>query len=422
MLHHNINTGPGIILPSSRIIRSKQFLERKQPTPGSTGIRKKKSTAKAPAPAKDKSGSKKGKEPITFTEPPSQTRDEEESASTSDRTDSQKTDENPSDREGRNEEEDSGTSPNHTGATASLENIDSGADGREEEEATPDNDQKMAEIIVRRILEEVEQRVQAVAALYREWHERLKEIEETIISLTNAETPNEAMDRYAIVKPRARLQKLTVRIQKLTERYVAGTPKAKLQLRVLEMLEVRKGEFLDEIKQIDAEKIKKAVRQTLLFAEKTRDDLIKAEDRITAIEDEYRDDVVLHNEHYQQTEDLEDKTSRIVDDMDWFEREIEQRFKEVDEDLGQSRNEVGSTLDRVNELINAKINADIAVEEANARAAKEVQDALDEEARKEKETPRLTEEEIVERERNLAAQNPGLASPWQLKRPKMQSG
>ncbi|XP_047327419.1 inner centromere protein-like [Impatiens glandulifera] len=325
------------------------------------------------------------------------------------------------------------------------------------------------------------------------------------------------MDRYAIVKPRARLQKLTVRIQKLTERYVAGTPKAKLQLLVLEMLEVRKGEFLDEIKQIDAvrgqqntphspapetddgqnrsatpplgdpvinetdertgtpfteqletdqpgvsepgvteervksliqefadstvqplqEKIKKAVRQTLLFAEKTRDDLVKAEDRITVIENEYRDDVVLHNEHYQQTEDLEDKTSRIVDDMDRFERETEQRFKEVDEDLGRSRNEVGSTLDRVtdlekknarledrndkleadlkalteqvNELINAKINADIAVEEANARAAKEVQDALDEETRRVKEASRLSKEEIAERERNTAAKYPGLA-------------
>ncbi|XP_047314332.1 eukaryotic translation initiation factor 5B-like [Impatiens glandulifera] len=420
--------------------------------PGSTSGRKKKSTAKAPAPVKDKSRSKKGKEPITFTEPPSQTRDEEESASTSDRTGSQKTDENTSDREGRSEEEDSGTSPNNTGATASL---DADADVREEEEATPDNDQKIAATIVRNILEEIEQRVQAVAALY-----------------------------------------------------VAGTPKANLQLWVLDKLEIKKGELTEEIEQIDAvhrqrekphsparetddgqnqvatppladpvineteqletdqhgvsepgvteervksliqefadstvqplqEKIKKAVRQTLLFAEKTRDDLIKAEDRITAIEDEYRADVVLHNEHYQQTEDLEEKTSRIVDDMDRFERETKQRFTEVDENLGRSSNKVDSTLDRVTdlekknasledrndkleadlkalteqvaELLNAKINADTVIEEANARAAKEDQDALDEETRIAKETPRLIEEEIAERERNLAAQNPALA-------------
>ncbi|XP_047313604.1 apical junction molecule-like [Impatiens glandulifera] len=312
---------------------------------------------------------------------------------------------------------------------------------------------------------------------------RLKEIEETIMSLTNAETPSQAMDRYAIEKPRARLQKLTVRIQKLKERYVAGTQKANLQLLVLDKLEIKKGELTEEVEQIDAVhrqrekphspapetddgqyqaatppladpvinetdertetplteqletdhhgvsepgvteervksliqefadskvqplqgKLKKAVRQTLLLAEKTRDDLIKAEDRIAVIEADYRDETVLRNNHLRRTEDLEEKTSRIVDDLDQLERETEQRFTEVDEDL------VGSTLDRVAEMLNAKINADIAVEEANARAAKEVQDALDEEARREKETPRLTEEEIAERERNTAARYPGLA-------------
>ncbi|XP_047320542.1 uncharacterized abhydrolase domain-containing protein DDB_G0269086-like [Impatiens glandulifera] len=310
------------------------------------------------------------------------------------------------------------------------------------------------------------------------------------------------MDRYAIVKPRARLQKLTVRIQKLTERYVAGTPKAKLQLLMLEMLEVWKGEFLDEIKQIDAvrdqqntphspaletddgnrgatpplgdpvinetdertgtpfteqletdqpgvsepgvteervksliqefaestvqpleTKVKKAMRQTLLFAEKTMNDLIKAENRITKIEADYRDDTILRNDHLKRTEDLEEKTSRML--------------TEVDEDLGRSSTEAASTLKRVisleeknasledrntqleadlkalteqvNELIKAKINADTAVVEANARAAKEVQDALDEEARKEKEALQLTEEEIAERERIIVAKYPGLA-------------
>ncbi|XP_047339880.1 stress response protein nst1-like [Impatiens glandulifera] len=328
---------------------------------------------------------------------------------------------------------------------------------------------------------------------------RMKEMEENVISLTNAENPNNAMDRHAIVKQRARLQKLTVRIRKLTERYVVGTPMANLPLLVLEKLEIAKGVFDAEIDRLEAvyrqrekphspapktsngqnrsetptladpatnetderieapfteqlvtgqpgvsepgiteervksliqefddstvqplqEKIKKAVRSTLLFAEKKRDDVLKAEDLITVIEKEYEDDVILHNEHYQQTEDLEEETSRIKDDIDRFERETEQRFKE-----GHGSEKKNATLEdrndkleadlkaltaQVDELIKAKLNVDTAVEEANARAAKEVQDALDEETRRAKGTPRLTEEEIAERERNTAAKYPGLA-------------
>ncbi|XP_047314441.1 myosin-13-like [Impatiens glandulifera] len=340
---------------------------------------------------------------------------------------------------------------------------------------------------------------------------RLKEIEETVLSLTNAETPGQAMDRYAIVRPRARLQKLTVRIRKLKERYVEGIPKSNLQLLVLEKLETAKGEFAEEIDRLEAvfrqrekphspipetsngqnrsdtppladqainetgertgtplngqletdqpgvsepgvteervktliqefadstvkpleAKVKKTLRQTLLLAEKTRDNLVKAEERITKIEAKYRDDTIMRNEHHQQTKALEDKTSGIVDDLDRLERQTDQRLKEVTEDL------VGSTLNRVselekknasledsnekleadfkalteqvNELIKAKVNADIAVEEANARATKEVQDALDEETRRAKEAPRLSEEEIAERERNLMAKNSAFA-------------
>ncbi|XP_047314339.1 uncharacterized protein LOC124918175 [Impatiens glandulifera] len=449
------------------------------------GGRKKKPAAKKPAPAKEKSESK-DKEKIVFS-------DEEESASTSDRTESQKTGENPSDREGPNEEEHSGTSPDNTGVGASVENAEADADSSEEEEASPDNDQMKADIIACRILEDIELRVQAVGALYRECHEyrfdkvfkhmlpgltdeqcfiRLKEIEETVMSLTNAETLHEALDRCTIVRPRARLQKLTVCIRKIKERYVEGTPEANLQVLVLEKLEIAKGEFAEEIDRLEAvvrqrekphspapetddgqnheervktliqefadstvhpleEKIKKTVRLALRFVEKTRNDQVKAENRITAIEADYRDETVVRNNLLQQTKALEDKTSGIVDDLDRLERQTEQRLTEVTEDL------VGSTLDRVselekknasledrnnkleadfkalteqvNELINAKINADIAVEEANARAAKEVQDALDEEARIAKEPPRLTEKEIAERARNTAARYPGLA-------------
>ncbi|XP_047330054.1 uncharacterized abhydrolase domain-containing protein DDB_G0269086-like [Impatiens glandulifera] len=321
------------------------------------------------------------------------------------------------------------------------------------------------------------------------------------MSLTNAESPSQAMDRFAIVRPRARLQKLTGRIRKLKERYVEGTPEANLQLLVLEKLEIAKGEFAEEIDRLEAvfrqrekphspsletdddqnhgatppladpainetderieapfteqpgvsepgiteervksiiqefadstvhpleEKIKKTVCLALRFADKKRDDLVKADDWISKIEADYRDDTIMRNEHFQQIKALEDKTSGIADDLDRLEREIDQGFTEVDEDLGwrvtDLENKNASLEDRndkleanlkvltaqVDELIKAKLNADIAVEEANDRAAKEVQDALDEKTRREKEPPRLSEEEIAERERLTVAKYPGL--------------
>ncbi|XP_047337054.1 golgin subfamily A member 6-like protein 22 [Impatiens glandulifera] len=335
------------------------------------------------------------------------------------------------------------------------------------------------------------------------------------MSLTNAETPSQAMDRCGIVRPRARLQKLTIRIRKLKERYVEGTQKANLQLLVLEKLEMAKGVFAEEIDRLEAvfrqrekphspipetsngqnrsetppladpaiheteertgtpldeqleteqpgvsepgvteervkiliqefadstvhpleTKVKKALRRTLMLAENTRDNLVKEQDRITKIKADYRDNTIVRNEHLQQTKALDDKTSKIVEDLDRLERETEQGFTEVEEDLGWSvtdlenknasledHNEkleanLKALTEQVNELIKAKVNADIAVEEANARAveeanaraAKEVQDALDEEMRRAKEALRLSEEEIAERERNLMAKNPAFA-------------
>ncbi|XP_047335528.1 inner centromere protein-like [Impatiens glandulifera] len=176
--------------------------------------------------------------------------------------------------------------------------------------------------------------------------------------------------------------------------------------------------------------MKRTVSLSLRFANKTRHDLVKGQDRISQIEADYRDEVVLRNNHLQRTEALEDTTSGIKDDFDRLERETEQQLREVTEDL------VGSTLSRVSELekknasledrnekleadlkaltaqvdeiIKAKVNADIAVVEANSREAKEVQDALDEEARREKEPPQLTEDEIAERERRTRDKYPGL--------------
>ncbi|XP_047306355.1 uncharacterized protein LOC124909753 [Impatiens glandulifera] len=457
----------------------------------------------------------------------------------SERTGSQKTDDNPSDKEeGSIEEEQSATSLDNAGAAASLENTDAGADGRGEEEVPVDNDQKIAENIVRRIMEEIDLRAQAAAEVYSEWlgyrcnkffkhmlpgltdgqsFRRLKEIEKDVIRLTNGEDLSEAMDRQALLVPHARLQKLTVHIRKLSERYVAGTPTAKLQLLVLDKLEIKKGEFTDEIEQLEAvhrqrdtahsprpetddgqnpgntshladpvinetderietpftgpletdqpgdsepaiteervktliqefanrkvrpwkKKIKKAAVQTITLAQTTRDNLVKAEARIAEIEVNYRDDTVLYNAHLKRTVDLEDKTSKMVDDLERFQEKPDQQFTKVDEDLGRSSTEVGSTLDRVidlekkntsleerndrleadlkavteevTKLINAKLNADKAVEEANAQATKDIQDALDEETRKAKETPQLTEEELTVRTQKLAARNPALA-------------
>ncbi|XP_047326507.1 protein MLP1-like [Impatiens glandulifera] len=189
-------------------------------------------------------------------------------------------------------------------------------------------------------------------------------------------------------------------------------------------------EFADSTVHPLEEKMKRTVSLALRFANKTRHDLVMARDQIVGIEADYRDETVLRNNYLQRTEALEEDTSGLKGDFDRLERETEQRLREVTEDL------VGTTLSRVSELekknagledrndkleadlkaltaqvdelLKAKMNADSAVVEANARAAQEVQDALDEEARREKEPPQLTEEEIVERERRTRAKFPGL--------------
>ncbi|XP_047339772.1 uncharacterized protein LOC124943278 [Impatiens glandulifera] len=439
-------------------------------------------------------------------EPPSNTRDEDDSASSSDRTVSHNTEENESGKE---------KGPTEQKQSASIE---TDADDRGEENVPFDNDQKIAENIVPRIMEEIDLRAQAAAEVYSEWFgyrcnkffkhmlpgltdgqsfRRLKEIEEDVISLTNAKDPNEAMYRHAIVEPHARLQKLTVHIRKLSERYVAGTPKAKLQLLVLDILEIKKGEFIDEIERLEAnrgdtspladpvinetdertetpftgpletdqpgnsesavteekvkflieefvhtavkpwkKKAKRVAVQAFKMVETARNDLGKANERLTEIEVNYRDNTVLYDAHLKRTEDLEGTTSKLVDDLERFQEKTDQRLTKVDEDLGRSSTDVGSTLDKVtdlekknasledrntkleadlkavteqvNELMKAKLNADKAVEEANAQAAKELQDALDDQNRTEKEAPR-SDANFNDRLRLLTAKDPELA-------------
>ncbi|XP_047315804.1 CAP-Gly domain-containing linker protein 1-like [Impatiens glandulifera] len=264
MLHHNINTGPGVLLSSSKIIRSRQFLEKKKPTSGSIGGRRKKSVAKKLVPVKGRSGSKKDKQPIEFADPPSKTQNEDDSASSSERTTSHNTEENLSGKEkGPIEEEQS----------ASLEHENTGADGLGEEDVHNNNDQEMAENIVHRIMEEIDLQAHEASEVYCEWFryrcdkfykqmlpgltagqrfERFMEIEENVINLTEAKDPSVALDRHAIVEPCARLQKLAEHIRKLTKRYIPGTPKSQLQLLVLDILAVKKGEFIDEVVRLEA--------------------------------------------------------------------------------------------------------------------------------------------------------------------------
>ncbi|XP_047320571.1 neurofilament heavy polypeptide-like [Impatiens glandulifera] len=438
--------------------------------------------------------------------------EEEESASTSERTGSEKTD----------DEEQSGQSPDNAGTGANPETAEGGEEHSEEEEE--EDDATKADRIARRLLEVIARRADNVGEIYREWHEhrfnklyrdilldftdeecfqRLKEVEEIVMVLTNSETIHEALGRTSVIRPRARLQKLTVRIRKIKERY-EDTSEDTLTPLVLQRLEKAREELVEEIKRLEEmykqreishytapridkspthrptppradpatnktdertdppltgqpphdqpevsepgvtkewvksllqefedstvnpleEKMQRPVSSALRFANKTRQLLLWEDNQMSEIEDGYREEAESRSKQLQRTVILEDKTSEIEKNFDRLERETDQRLTEVTEDL------IGTTLGRVSELekknegleaelkaltaqvaelLNAKINADVAVMEANARAAQEVQDALDNKARKAKDPPQLTEEERAERERRTAAKYPGLA-------------
>ncbi|XP_047309954.1 uncharacterized protein LOC124913421 [Impatiens glandulifera] len=539
MLHHNINTGPGVLLSSSKIIKSRQFKERKSNRKVSKGGRKKIGAKKA-NPVKEKSGSKK---PIEFADPPSETQNEDDSASSSDRTASQNTEENESGK---------GKGPMDE---ASLENADTSAEGPEEENIhANDNTKEMAEKIVRRIIEEIHQQAQEVSDVFLRWFQYWNEIfykqmlpgltaeqkferlmEEEVNNLTKAQDPNEALNRHVIVKPRARLQRLAEHIQRLTKKYTPGTPNSRLQLLVLELLAVKERELTEEVARLEAvpehqdtanspthkddgghtpinevpashpadqtvqmtdertetpltdarasdqtgdsepaiteekvisiieefankvvrpwkKKIKKNAVQAVKIAETTRDELGEAFKRITSVETNYGKADVLYVAHLKRTITLEDMTPKLVDDlesvsqrvveMERSQEETGQRLTKVDEDLGRSSTQAGSTLDRVihledknatleernnkleadlkavteqvTELIKTKLAADKAIEEANAQAAKELQDALDEQNRTEKGVA-WYDANFAEHIRHLTAKNPELAKTMAAK-------
>ncbi|XP_047309755.1 kinesin-like protein KIN-14D [Impatiens glandulifera] len=205
-------------------------------------------------------------------------------------------------------------------------------------------------------------------------------------------------------------------------------------------------EFANDVVRPWKKKIKKNAVQAVKIAETTRDDLGEAVKRITSVETNYGNVDVMYDAHLKRTMALEDMTPKLVDDLESVSQRVakmersqektEQRLTKVDEDLERSSAQAGSTLDRVisleeknasleerntkleadlkavteqvTELIKAKLAADKAIEEANALAARQLQDALDEETRKKKEAAWF-DPNIAENIRKLTAKNPELA-------------
>ncbi|XP_047335612.1 uncharacterized protein LOC124939148 [Impatiens glandulifera] len=293
-----------------------------------TDGRKKRSANKKPAPVKGRPGSKKDKQSIEFADPPSKTQNEDDSASSSERTASHNTEENLSGKEkGPIEEEQS----------VSLEHEDTGADSPGEEDVHDNNDREVAENIVRRIMEEIDLQAHEASEVY----------------FRDSEPP-------------------------ITEK------------KVMTII----NEFANTVVRPWKKKIKKAAVQAIKLTETTRDDLGKANERITSVE----------------TIALEETTSKLVDDFESVNRRIAEmeRVISLEERNNKLEADLKAVTEQVTELIKNKLAADKAIEEANAEAAKKLQDALDEENRKKKETPR-SDANFNERLRLLTAKNPELA-------------
>ncbi|XP_047320550.1 uncharacterized protein LOC124924575 [Impatiens glandulifera] len=324
-------------------------------------------------------------------EPPSDTRDEDDSASSSDRTASHNTEDNESGKE---------KGPTEHEQSASIE---TDADDRGEENVPVENDQKIAENIVRRIMEEINLYVAGtpkaklqllvldILEVKKEFIDEIERIEAVRRQRDTAHSPRlETGDGQNPGNTSHLADPVINETDERTETPFTGPletdqPGDSEPVVIEERVKSLIQEFANSKVRPWKRKIKKAAVQTIKLAETTRDNLVKAEARITEIEVNYRDDTVL---------------------------KIEQRLTKVDEDLGHSSTEADSTLNRVrsleeknasledgntkleadlnalteqvNELINAKLDADTAVEEANARADKELQDDLDKQNRTEK--------------------------------------
>ncbi|XP_047309840.1 calponin homology domain-containing protein DDB_G0272472-like [Impatiens glandulifera] len=439
-------------------------LKGKQPAPGSTGGRKK-ATGKKAAPAKEKAESK-GKDKVIFSEPPQPT-EEEESASPSERTDSEKTD----DERSANEEEHSGQSPDNAGPDANPETTEGGEEAGEEggnergNEEEKEDEEAQADRVALKLLKGTKKRAEMIEELYLERDEhrfgkryrqilpgykdveclqRLKRVEDVVMDLIKSDTIEEVLHRTYLLKPRAQLRKLTIRIRKITAKFEEVGSEYTLTPLVLERLEKAKGDLIQEIDRLEAmysqreipvytapridtspdhcptppransaieesderadppltgqspltqpevsesdftkewvesrfqefensevfplkEKFQRTVCSALKFAKTTRHLLERIEDRFSEIDEDQREEAVLRSKHLKRTVILEDTTSEIKENFARLERETDQRLTEVAGDL---------------------MNADAVAVEADAQAAKKVQDELAAEARKEKE-------------------------------------
>ncbi|XP_047323978.1 titin homolog [Impatiens glandulifera] len=411
--------------------------ERKQPAPSSTGGRKKKA-AKKTAPAKAKAESK-GKEKVTSSEPPQQTEDEE-SASFSKRTDTERTE----DDRTVNEADNPAQSPNDVGPNTNPETTEGEEEGNKEagnedsDKEKEEAEEAEADRISRKLLQGVKKRAESIEELYLEWHnhrygtpyreilpghtdeeciQRLEEVEDMIMNLTNSNTlqeidtalehcPTPPKENAALMESDERTDpNLTgqspppqpeVSASDFTKEWVEDRIQ-KLEASTSELIDNRIQEFEDSAVQPFKDRSNRIFDSALKFTDATRCLLERNQERFSKIGDDLREEAVQRSKCVQRTAILEDLTSDLKKDFDRLERETDQRLTSMSDDL------VGTTLDRVSELektnvglvaelkalseqvaemLRAKVNADAAAITADAETAKRVQDALDAEAGK----------------------------------------
>ncbi|XP_047320565.1 calponin homology domain-containing protein DDB_G0272472-like [Impatiens glandulifera] len=422
------------------------------------GGRKKKADKKA-APAKAKAESK-GKEKVTFSEPPQQTEDEE-SASHSDRTDTEKTE----DERSVNEDEHSAQSPNNTGPDANLETTEGGEEDGEEEVLhrtcllKPKVQLRKLTTRIRKITEEFEAvgpedtlTPRVLERLEKAKGDLIQEIDRLEAICSQRKIPVYTAPRietspdHCPTLPRENAAskesderadpKLTgqsppsqpeVSASDFTKEWVEGRLQ-RLEDSTAERIDIRIQEFDDSAVQPFKERSQRIICSALKFADNTRYLLNNNRDRLSEIDEDLQEEAALRSKYFKRTVILEDLTSELKEDFHRLERETDQRLAEVAGDLVsttlgrvselEKKNEgleaeLKALSEQVAELLRVKMNADAAAVEVDAQAAKRVQDALDAEEGKEKEAPRSSqlteEEEEAEQIRRSEAMLPGLA-------------
>ncbi|XP_047309804.1 uncharacterized protein LOC124913252 [Impatiens glandulifera] len=424
MRHFNANTGPGVFLSPSKIVKSHQFIkpeekQSKKKASGSKSGGKKRQARKKTAPAKEKSGSKADKQ-------------------------------------------------------------------LDENETADENIRQTDEDLVNQIMMEIHEQVHAASDVYFQWalyrqeifysnmlpehptdrkFEKLVEMEEEVINLTKAQSVLTALRRSSMVEQHAQLLGLTEHIQRLQGKHIPGTEDSQLELLVLDMLTVKEQEHCwkrnpstgrhrtfpdrhlrmmaepitnntdhrtgtpptdrrvslqtedsvptvteDKVKDLIEEFVNVAIRQwqkkiketatkSIDMIESTNKELQTAVERITSVEDRYGMTDLLYNDNTR-TKELEAVTKKLETDLALTSQKVgmtelnqlttDQKLKKIDGDLARLGIQAGSTLERVAmleekhvkteadlkavteqlaEMISAKLVADKALEEANALAA-----------------------------------------------------